>query len=147
MQPTNPVYQILSGVRVTPDTRFLSRSDPEDLSLLSTVHRYMHFAIGVYGWPMYLRRRGNGCLALCDLCGSMRGPTSLAACCCCSAGADEGGGSGRRTRGAPPDDPTALHAATVVEDNCCGCNRAAYSILLGRLNGVREPETNLTNDQ
>ena len=50
------MYEFLSGVRVTPDTRFLSpHTDAGDAHVLRELHHYMHFAIGVYGWPMYFR--------------------------------------------------------------------------------------------
>ena len=50
------MYQFLSGVRVTPDTRFLSpNTDAEDAHVVRELYHYMHFAIGVYGWPMYFR--------------------------------------------------------------------------------------------
>ncbi len=72
LQPNNPVYQFLSGVRVTPDTRFLAHHDPAEMSLLREAHHYMHFALAVYGWPMYLRRAGTGAVSVCKLCAKMR---------------------------------------------------------------------------
>jgi len=74
------VYQFLSGVRVTPSTKFLSMTNSADLALLSDVRHYMYFALGVYGWPMYVRRvvdvaAANGTpagTALCELCGAFK---------------------------------------------------------------------------
>ena len=71
LQTDNAVYKFLSGVKVTPDTKFLSPSDPCDVAVLREVYHYMHFAIGVYGWPMYLRRN-KGAPAACKLCLSLR---------------------------------------------------------------------------
>ena len=71
-QANNPVYQFLSGVRVTPRTQFL---DPtEDLETLQDIYHFMHFALAMYGWPIYLRK--NTVTAICGLCTSLN-------CICC----------------------------------------------------------------
>lgn len=71
-QPTNPVYQILSGVRVTPETKFLSADLDSDLSVLREAHHFMHYAIAIYGWPMYLKRDSTGVGGFCKLCTALR---------------------------------------------------------------------------
>ncbi len=68
-QPTNSVYQFLSGVRVTPETPFLDLSG-RDIPIILEIHHYMHFAVGMYGWPMYLRK--NTGIATLRLCSSLR---------------------------------------------------------------------------
>ena len=94
-QPNNPVNRILSGVRVTPQTKFLEPGTSKmDWDFLSQVRRFMLFAIGVYGWPMYLRRAGSGALAVFNLCHSMN--------------------------------KTQRSSSIIEDDNCCGCNLAAY---------------------
>ena len=98
-QPTNSVYKFLSGVRVTPSTPFLlpssstyhhdssiasahnsaannngesnlRASNGGDTKIISEAYRFMHFAMGIYGWPMYLRQ--NTGIATCRLCSSLR---------------------------------------------------------------------------
>ncbi|PSN43976.1 hypothetical protein C0J52_17096 [Blattella germanica] len=62
----------------------------------SVIH-YMHFALGAYGWPMFLMTHsGTG---VCQLC------TRLRCKCFPCVGANDG--------------------ATIVSDNCCQCNYAA----------------------
>jgi hypothetical protein len=69
LQPTNSVYQFLSGVRVTPETEFLDLSG-RDVPVILEIHHYMHFAVGMYGWPMYLRK--NTGISTLRLCSSLR---------------------------------------------------------------------------
>lgn len=100
LQPTNSVYQFLSGVRITPQTQFLDPTKDSEMNVLRQIHHYMHFAIGVYGWPMYLRK--NTSIATCRLCSSLR---CLCLPCC-----------NRKPL-----------ESVVMDDNCCGCNFAAYA--------------------
>ena len=67
-QPTNSVYRFLSGVRVTPTTGFLNPK--ADRGVILQAHRYMHFAMGIYGWPIYLKQ--NRVTGLCKLCSGLR---------------------------------------------------------------------------
>jgi len=72
-QTSNPVYQFLSGVRVTPKTQFLDPTNETEAKLLHQIYHYMHFAYGVYGWPMYLRNNCTCCnTAICKLCASLK---------------------------------------------------------------------------
>ena len=66
-QSTNNVYDFLSGVKVTPETKFVALNDPVELQQLRDVVHYMYFAFGAYGWPMYLRRRLGACKLLTKL--------------------------------------------------------------------------------
>ena len=68
-QSTNSVFQFLSGVRVTPETQFLDISGV-DSGVILEIHHFMHFAVGMYGWPMYLRK--NTGIATLRLCSSLR---------------------------------------------------------------------------
>lgn len=63
---------------------------------LQMVIHFMHYALGAYGWPMFLMTHSK--TGVCQLCSEFR-------CClsCC----------GRKNS---PD---------IVEDNCCSCNYAA----------------------
>ncbi|XP_072762758.1 diacylglycerol lipase-alpha isoform X2 [Anoplolepis gracilipes] len=102
-QRKNDTYEFLSGVPVTPRTKFLSLTEDGDLGHFQLAIHYMHFALAAYGWPMFLV---GGSTQLCQLC------TRLQCCCCFPCGVrheDE---------------------ATIVEDNCCRCNYAALSRML-----------------
>ncbi|KAG7212746.1 hypothetical protein KM043_013011 [Ampulex compressa] len=95
-QRKNDTYEFLSGVPVTPRTKFLSLTEAGDLGHFQLAIHYMHFALAAYGWPMFLVNHSTG---LCQLCTRLR-------CACFPCGGHEDG-------------------ATVVEDNCCQCNYAA----------------------
>ncbi|XP_059079091.1 diacylglycerol lipase-alpha-like isoform X2 [Tigriopus californicus] len=111
-QPNNPVYQFLSGVKITPETKFLSLNDPTEMSLLREVYHYMHFALGVYGWPMYFRKNSaQSAAAFCKLCASLR---CICFPCC---GLKTGLAANAIIEG----------LSVVIDDNCCGCNLASYS--------------------
>ena len=70
VQANNPVYQFLSGVRITPKTVFLDPTDETEMGIIRQIHHFMHFAVAVYGWPMYLRK--NTATGMCKLCSSLR---------------------------------------------------------------------------
>ncbi|XP_011501832.1 PREDICTED: sn1-specific diacylglycerol lipase alpha [Ceratosolen solmsi marchali] len=95
-QRKNDTYEFLSGVPVTPRTKFLSLTEDGDLGHFQSAIHYMHFALAAYGWPLFLVHHSTG---LCDLCTRLR-------CCCfpCTHYKDD---------------------AIIVEDNCCQCNYAA----------------------
>ncbi|XP_043517526.1 diacylglycerol lipase-alpha isoform X5 [Frieseomelitta varia] len=95
-QRKNDTYEFLSGVPVTPRTKFLSLTEDGDLGHFQSAIHYMHFALAAYGWPMFLVNHSTG---LCQLCTRLR-------CGCFPCGGHE-------------------DEATVVEDNCCQCNYAA----------------------
>ncbi|XP_068979533.1 diacylglycerol lipase-alpha isoform X4 [Bombus flavifrons] len=95
-QRKNDTYEFLSGVPVTPRTKFLSLTEDGDLGHFQSAIHYMHFALAAYGWPMFLISHSTG---LCQLCTRLR-------CGCFPCGRHE-------------------DEATVVEDNCCQCNYAA----------------------
>ncbi|KOC64223.1 Sn1-specific diacylglycerol lipase alpha [Habropoda laboriosa] len=95
-QRKNDTYEFLSGVPVTPRTKFLSLTEDGDLGHFQSAIHYMHFALAAYGWPMFLIKDSTG---LCQLCARLR-----CSCFPCCGHEDE---------------------ATVVEDNCCQCNYAA----------------------
>jgi len=115
LQPTNSVYRFLSGVRVTPTTGFLT-----DPTIIREAYRYMHFATGIYGWPVYLKQ--NRVTGLCKLCSGLSCAGVICCLCgvsCCESGHDD-------------------HLVNVVEDdNCCGCNFSALKKVLGRLSNTR----------
>ncbi|XP_076163451.1 inactivation no afterpotential E isoform X4 [Ptiloglossa arizonensis] len=95
-QRKNDTYEFLSGVPVTPRTKFLSLTEDGDLGHFQSAIHYMHFALAAYGWPLFLFNHSTG---LCQLCARLR-----CGCFPCGGHDDE---------------------ATVVEDNCCQCNYAA----------------------
>ncbi|OXU21517.1 hypothetical protein TSAR_001968, partial [Trichomalopsis sarcophagae] len=95
-QRKNDTYEFLSGVPVTPRTKFLSLTEDGDLGHFQSAIHYMHFALAAYGWPLFLVNHSTG---ICQLCTRVR-------CCClpCLWRKDD---------------------AIIVEDNCCRCNYAA----------------------
>ncbi|XP_075727994.1 inactivation no afterpotential E isoform X2 [Rhipicephalus microplus] len=106
-QKGNDTYQFLSGVAVTPATRFLDVNHPNVCEAVMVITHYMHYALGVYGWPMYMMTRGStGC---CHLFPSLR--------CCCF-----------------PTRKKKRDRALVVEDNCCYCNYAALRHMVNNHN-------------
>ena len=64
------MYQFLSGVPVSPATRFLSLRDVDERRTLEDVLHYMHYALAAYGWPMFLMTNA-GC-GLCRILPSLR---------------------------------------------------------------------------
>jgi len=64
------VYQFLSGVAITPQTKFVSLKNPEMLAEFKAALYYLHYSIAAYGWPIYLlMHRSTGC---CKLLPSLR---------------------------------------------------------------------------
>ncbi|XP_070515541.1 diacylglycerol lipase-alpha isoform X1 [Cardiocondyla obscurior] len=108
-QRKNDTYEFLSGVPVTPRTKFLSLTEDGDLGHFQLAIHYMHFALAAYGWPMFLVDPST---QLCQLC------TRLQCCCCLPCGTHH------------------EDTATVVEDNCCRCNYAALSRMLESLGEI-----------
>lgn len=66
LQKKNDTYEFLSGVAITPRTQFLRLNDPQDLDLFQNVIHYMHYALGAYGWPVFLMTYSS--TGLCQLC-------------------------------------------------------------------------------
>ncbi|XP_021695200.1 sn1-specific diacylglycerol lipase alpha isoform X3 [Aedes aegypti] len=100
-QRKNGTYEFLSGVPITANTQFLALNDSKDYDHFQTVIRYMYFAQGAYGWPMFLMSHsGTG---ICQLGSEL---TCCLSCC-------------RRKS-----------SVDVVEDNCCLCNYAALKKML-----------------
>ncbi|XP_043481702.1 diacylglycerol lipase-alpha isoform X4 [Leptopilina heterotoma] len=100
-QGKNDIHEFLSGVPITPRTKFLHLTEEEDLKYFLPAVHYMHFALAAYGWPLFLVSQSSG---LCQLCTRLR-------CCCFSCKGEE--------------DET-----IVVEDNCCQCNYAVLRRLV-----------------
>ena len=48
------MYQFLSGVPVTPTTKFLSLKSADSLNEYQKVIHYMRYALAAYGWPIYM---------------------------------------------------------------------------------------------
>lgn len=106
-QKGNDTYQFLSGVAVTPATRFLDVNHPNVCEAVMAITHYMHYALGVYGWPMFMMSRGG--TKCCQLFPSLR--------CCCF-----------------PTRKKKRDRALVVEDNCCYCNYAALKNMVNNHN-------------
>ncbi|XP_014295582.1 diacylglycerol lipase-alpha isoform X1 [Microplitis demolitor] len=95
-QRKNDTYEFLSGVPITPRTKFLSLTEDGDLVHFQAAIHYMHFALAAYGWPLFLINHKTG---LCQLCTRLR-----CECFPCVKFNDD---------------------AIVIDDNCCQCNYAA----------------------
>ncbi|XP_055616248.1 diacylglycerol lipase-alpha isoform X3 [Toxorhynchites rutilus septentrionalis] len=100
-QRKNGTYEFLSGVPVTANTQFLALNDSKDYDHFQAVIRYMYFAQGAYGWPIFLVTH--------SLTGTCQLGSELTCCLSCC----------RRKTG-----------VDVVEDNCCFCNYAALKKML-----------------
>ncbi|XP_065081564.1 diacylglycerol lipase-alpha isoform X2 [Ochlerotatus camptorhynchus] len=100
-QRKNGTYEFLSGVPITANTQFLALNDSKDYDHFQTVIRYMYFAQGAYGWPMFLMSHSR--TGICQLGSEL---TCCLSCCRRKTGVD------------------------VVEDNCCFCNYAALKKML-----------------
>ncbi|XP_011260986.1 sn1-specific diacylglycerol lipase alpha isoform X6 [Camponotus floridanus] len=107
-QRKNDTYEFLSGVPVTPRTKFLSLTEDGDLGHFQLAIHYMHFALAAYGWPMFLVGSST---EFCQLCTRLQ-------CCCFPCGARH------------------EVEATIIEDNCCRCNYAALSRMMLNLGEI-----------
>lgn len=87
---------------ITERTQFLKLNDPRDYEQFQTVIHFMHYALGAYGWPMFLMTHSK--TGICQLC------TGLNCCFPCCRGRKE--------------------TADIVEDNCCYCNYTAMRKML-----------------
>lgn len=70
LQRKNDTYEYLSGVPVTPNTRFLPLGDAQYYEHFQSVIHYMHYALAAYGWPMFLMT--NSATGICQLCTKLR---------------------------------------------------------------------------
>lgn len=70
LQRKNDTYEYLSGVPVTPNTRFLPLGDAQYYEHFQLVIHYMHYALAAYGWPMFLMT--NSATGICQLCTKLR---------------------------------------------------------------------------
>ncbi|XP_071492907.1 diacylglycerol lipase-alpha-like [Diadema antillarum] len=104
--PQNSVFRFLSGVAVTPETKFLDFHKAEDSDLFEELHHYFKFAAAAYGWKGYVMVHGaGGCCTMAKEC----------RCCCFK--------SRQHYHLDESSDPDA--------DNCCMCNFAALKKMSG----------------
>ncbi|GFT65747.1 sn1-specific diacylglycerol lipase alpha [Nephila pilipes] len=107
-KPDDDTYQFLSGVPITPATKFLDITHPAVADEVLTITHYFRYALAIYGWPMFMMVRSK--TACCQLCPYLR-------CYCFST-----------------EEKKKYDTATVVEDNCCFCNYAALKRLCREYN-------------
>ncbi|XP_052873431.1 diacylglycerol lipase-alpha [Anopheles cruzii] len=69
-QQKNGTHKFLSGVPIMASTKFLALHDPNDFNHFQNVIRYMYFAQGAYGWPMYLMSHSS--TGICQLASELR---------------------------------------------------------------------------
>jgi sn1-specific diacylglycerol lipase len=60
-QKKNETYEFLSGVPITEKTHFLALNDARDADHFQDVIHFMYFALGAYGWPMYMKTNSMTC--------------------------------------------------------------------------------------
>nr|XP_022907133.1 sn1-specific diacylglycerol lipase alpha isoform X1 [Onthophagus taurus] len=105
-QRKNETYEFLSGVPVTPRTQFLALHEGGDLELFQTVIHYAYFAVGAYGWPIYVMTEKLGACKLCSNFG----------CCCVPCQKRDN--------------------IEIIEDNCCACNYAALEKIISKRGNI-----------
>ena len=107
-QCTGGVYEFLSGVPISRQSRFLDASKSLERERLRTIAYYFDYAIAVYGWPMFMMmNKTTGCCRLCPF-------LNCSNCClmnsyCCAK---------KQTPQSTADHFEAM------DDNCCSCNYA-----------------------
>uniref|UniRef100_A0A182VT40 Diacylglycerol lipase-alpha n=1 Tax=Anopheles minimus TaxID=112268 RepID=A0A182VT40_9DIPT len=69
-QQKNGTHKFLSGVPINAGTQFLALNNSRDYDHFQTVIRYMYFAQGAYGWPMYLMSHSS--TGVCQLASELR---------------------------------------------------------------------------
>ncbi|PIK53148.1 putative sn1-specific diacylglycerol lipase alpha [Apostichopus japonicus] len=90
--PGNDVITFLSGVPITPDTKYLDFTKEDDCSILSELHHYWKYAIASYGCSGYAMLHGSfKCLKLLScrsscITSQQRGDQTgrVQACCQCN---------------------------------------------------------------
>uniref|UniRef100_A0A1B6DW35 Diacylglycerol lipase-alpha n=1 Tax=Clastoptera arizonana TaxID=38151 RepID=A0A1B6DW35_9HEMI len=96
----NATYSYLSGVPVTPQTRFLPLGDLQYYEHFQSVIHYMHYALAAYGWPMFLI--SHSAKGMCQLCTKLRCTCLICSCI----------------------ESKENSETELIEDNCCSCNFA-----------------------
>ncbi|XP_015785894.1 sn1-specific diacylglycerol lipase alpha isoform X2 [Tetranychus urticae] len=147
-ESANKTYQFLSGLPITPETRFLDVTHYAVVQDIKTLIHYSHYAIAVYGWPIYLmENKAIGCFQLCPylrcstcLSSSSSSYSSCYNCfnsfCCCpclnrcspskpSTDAFNNRKSSTSSATPQPSTPPIPVEPIIMGDNCCGCNYAA----------------------
>ncbi|RWS12438.1 sn1-specific diacylglycerol lipase alpha-like isoform X5 [Dinothrombium tinctorium] len=108
-EKTNDTYQFLSGVAITPKTKFLDVTHSSIVTDIRTLIHYLHYAVAVYGWPMFMMtNNATGCCQLCPFLRCSRCPKKYGLTCCAS--------------NSVLDSP---YPPVITGDNCCNCNYAA----------------------
>ncbi|XP_044017394.1 diacylglycerol lipase-alpha isoform X5 [Aphidius gifuensis] len=124
-QRKNDTYEFLSGVPITPRTKFLSLTEDGDLGHFQDTIHYMHFALAAYGWPLFLLNHSTG---LCQLTSRLR-----CCCCCCSCCLPCKNNNNNNNDN---DNNENDYDAVIVEDNCCKCNYAALRKIISKIGEI-----------
>ncbi|XP_022093969.1 sn1-specific diacylglycerol lipase alpha-like isoform X1 [Acanthaster planci] len=99
--PNNNILKFLSGVPITPDTKFADFSNHDESQEFEELIYYFKYAAAAYGWPVYaMFHPGKGC---CHLIGR---------CLCCRSA-------------------NSFEYLDLTDDSCCGCNFTALKKLSG----------------
>ncbi|XP_053204588.1 diacylglycerol lipase-alpha-like isoform X2 [Panonychus citri] len=152
-EEANKTYQFLSGLPISPETRFLDVTHYAVVQDIRTLIHYLHYAIAIYGWPIYLmENKAFGCFQLCpylrcSTCFSSPNSSSSSSCfnpfCCCPllnrststvtvtttttttvTNQIERKLSASSTS-PRPSTTSPISEPMILGDNCCGCNYAA----------------------
>ena len=105
---TSTTYRHLSGVQVTQYTKFLDVTDEITCDLIKDLLYFSHYALAVYGWPLYVMNNSAGCCQLCPYlrCSKCIQESHLFASCC-----------------RPQSEPRRVaKSPLVIDDNFCQCN-------------------------
>lgn len=108
---TLTTYRFLSGIQITQYTKFLDVTDPITSELVRDLIHFLHYAIAIYGWPLYVMNNAAGCCKLCPYlrCGACVGHSRVSNC----------------VRGQQEVSPSRMRYPLATDDNCCECNQAA----------------------
>ncbi|RWS28188.1 sn1-specific diacylglycerol lipase alpha-like isoform X6, partial [Leptotrombidium deliense] len=108
-EKNNDTYQFLSGVAITPKTKFLDVTHSAIVNDIRTLIHYLHYAVAVYGWPMFMMNNSaTGCCQLCPFLRCTRCAKRFGFKCCGSNSVLD-----------------SVYPPVIIGDNCCNCNYAA----------------------
>lgn len=83
-QKKNGTYKFLSGVPIRDSTKFLALNDCRDYEHFKLVTRYCKFALGAYGWPMFIANSKTGvCQLFPKLCCGRKSSSEIIEDNCC----------------------------------------------------------------
>ena len=149
-QKSNDIYTSLSGIGITPTTKFLDTNDPLEVDEIKELIHFMQYSMASYGWPVAAmassrpssstqpRNRHEPSCCLCPLFSCSMCKCQKPKCC------PTHPSSRQETTQAQRQDYSNFNqsnqsnhhrkkrwnsTATTVGDNCCKCNQRAFDRL------------------